>query len=405
METSLDTEEEFKCKNDYNKMGTIYCKIQRLYRSYCMFRAVQNIIRTQAAARHLRESKEKELLTSNRKQKIFKNRLDSLMKHTTNKAANAIQSKFKSNLIEKEKEKEKAKRDKKESDLREEEALLEMRKLELKKLSQRSKNAMKAVKKYCSEQISRSSKTEDEETVTSLAILKYHRFSVKDISELTTTTDESSTEEIDQNKIISSNNEKYEDIPWHNNEVSIIMEKYGLEINDCQKMHDIFKNLDYNNSNKVRIIDFFDNMQELKTIYSMWIFQTANTSSITSLKFFEYVHVVSMISLFGKYEIYQLLFSSTTTSSNARENNTSPEESSADETHIGCMNIKQFENWMKVMCEHETVPHSKKAVIKLFDKHSKADPTTASDSSTTDFKYRDYLQKKNLFFDGFVKVQ
>ena len=60
---------------------------------------------------------------------------------------------------------------------------------------------------------------------------------------------------------------------------------------------------------------------------------------------------------------------------------------------------------MKVMCEHETVPHSKKAVIKLFDKHSKADPTTASDSSTTDFKYRDYLQKKNLFFDGFVKVQ
>ena len=364
-------------RKHYIMLRTACIKIQRLYRSYRMLRAVQHIIKKQAGERHSRESQEKKLLASIKKQRIFQNNLDRLMKNTSNKAASTIQRKFKNRLIEKQMQIEKAKRDKELSDLKQGGESVERKKLEQKKFSQRSKKAVNAVKKYCTDQMRLKSKTDvkNDEIVASLT--KYHRFSLKDEVLVT------KKEENDENKIRIES--KYKDVPWYNNDVAIIMEKYGLEVKDIQKVHSIFKSLDYNNSDKVRIIDFFDNLQEPKTQYSIWIFEIANASS-TTLKFHEYMHVIAMISLFGKYEIYQLLFSSSISKQDEKE------------VLLGnacCMNLKQFEYWMNVMCDSETVPRNKKAVIRLFDRYSKADPG---------MNKNDDLDKKNLFFDGFVKV-
>ena len=158
---------------------------------------------------------------------------------------------------------------------------------------------------------------------------------------------------------------------WFDERLHNLVNSYGLTAKDVLHLHEIFRRFDYGASGCAYTVDFFDDINEEKTFYGMWLFAFIGTESDLTLSFSEYAHIVIFFGMLGKQELAQFMFSC------------------ADDLGRKYLEKKQWEKLLVQMVSHESIRPSTRPAIKAFEAY-------AVPAFTEGFV---------LFFEGFVKVK
>ena len=161
---------------------------------------------------------------------------------------------------------------------------------------------------------------------------------------------------------------------WFDMRLSKIMKSYEIKPSEIFSFHSIFRSLQVNEAvDTIDVYDFFDFLKEEKSEFGMWLFTAVNTETPNHISFSEFVHLVSYSCLLKKESIQILMFSSIDTEKN----------SYIDQT--------QWEHFVRLMIENESVQYGVNSAIKAFLSHAKRISI-------------DKKQGLKLPFDGFKKV-
>eukprot|EP00591_Stephanopyxis_turris_P004040 CAMPEP_0195510114 /NCGR_PEP_ID=MMETSP0794_2-20130614/2861_1 /TAXON_ID=515487 /ORGANISM="Stephanopyxis turris, Strain CCMP 815" /LENGTH=270 /DNA_ID=CAMNT_0040637481 /DNA_START=727 /DNA_END=1536 /DNA_ORIENTATION=- len=184
---------------------------------------------------------------------------------------------------------------------------------------------------------------------------------------------------LNKNKTPSTTSTTLGNCSWYDERLSAIVTAYGLRAEDILKIFDVFHSMDYSGCNELDIDDFFEFIQEPRSIYGMWLFEMIDSTSNTVISFSEYVQIVVIYSMFGKEEIFRLIFSS------------------FDTRKRTFLDQSQWEELVEVMTSQESIKHAKLTAIKSFEKHSFMGDEHKSEDPTGILLYEEFSQILDLF--------
>lgn len=113
--------------------------------------------------------------------------------------------------------------------------------------------------------------------------------------------------------------------------------------------------MDFRNKGAISINDFFDHVQETKSVYGTFLFRTVNVSPDKYISFSEYLHVITFFSLLGKLDILKMVFK------------------------VECKNNTTYlllDDWiclLDTMLSNEKIQYPKKGALKAFHRHASTD--------------------------------
>ena len=129
------------------------------------------------------------------------------------------------------------------------------------------------------------------------------------------------------------------------------------------------ESLDYLADGTTTINDFFDLIEEKKSEYGLWLFESVNIPTGRNISFQEYCHVVFYTCMLEKLDMLQLM----------RANGSKKKEHLTRDDWLNILNV---------MLSHEKIQYAKKVAITSFKS----------------FASRDLVGNHVLYFEDYLKV-